>query len=124
MYCGHVEQKTLKETLQGYLGRSYRHHCSSLTAINDLRSLQIAQLIHANDTGTNATTLEELEEDFPAKRNRFGISLISEGTNWSASVAQQGQLAGHYLFTSAGRLHFNTTRPATTNDFVLHDWSQ
>ena len=124
MYCGHVEQKTLKETLQGLLGNSYRHHCSSMTAINDLRMLRIAQLLHENDHGTNATTLEELDDQFPAKWNRFGITLIPDGTNWSARVAQQNKLAGHYLFTSAGRLHFNRTQPATTNDFVLHDWSR
>ena len=123
-YCGHVEQKSVKEVLQGFIGISYRHHCSSLTAINDLRTLEIAQRLHESETGTNATTLEELEEDFPAKRNRFGITLISEGTNWSARVPQQDKLAGHYLLTSAGRLYFNTTRPATTNDLVLHDWSR
>jgi hypothetical protein len=122
--CGHLDQKTVKEVLQGFLGVSYRHHCSSLAAITDLKVLHLSQRIYENETGTNATKLEELGEDFSAKRNRFGLTLISEGTNWSARIAQQNILAGHYLFTSVGRLHFHTTRPATTNDHVLHDWSQ
>jgi hypothetical protein len=122
-FCGHVYQKSVKEVLLRFIGASVLHHCSSTRAINDLKMLHIAQRIHESDTGTNATTLEELEE-FPAKGNRLGLTLISEGTNWSARIAQQNMLAGHYLLTSAGCLHFNTTRPATTNDVVVQNWSR
>ncbi len=122
--CGHADQKSLEEVMLSCIGASVRHHCSSTRAIADLRMLYIAQSIHEGDTGTNATTLEELEKEFPAKRNRLGLVLIPQGTNWNARIAQQNQLAGHYLLTSAGRLHFNTTRPATTNDFVLQNWSR
>ena len=51
-------------------------------------------------------------------------SLQTNGGAWTVTVPQQDKLAGHYLLTSAARLHFNRTRPATTNDFVLHDWSR
>lgn len=51
-------------------------------------------------------------------------SLQTNGGGWTVTVPQQNGLAGHYLLTSAGRLHFNRTQPATTNDFVLHDWSR
>jgi hypothetical protein len=54
----------------------------------------------------------------------FRYALAANGSNWTMTVPQQGKLAGHYLLTSAGRLHFNASHAATTNDFVLHDWSK
>lgn len=64
---------------------------------------------------------EESEE--PNYFNGLQYTLKTNDPNWSISVPQQGKLAGHYLLTSVGRLHFHATHAATTNDFVLHDWS-
>jgi hypothetical protein len=117
-YCGHPEKFTFP------LWPHTIHHCDGQRAVVDFHMLHLSQTIHREETGTNATKLEELHEMFPTHRIRYGLTMTSDGKNWSACIAKQGSLPGHYLLTSAGRLHFNSTQPATTNDYVLHDWSQ
>jgi hypothetical protein len=117
-YCGHPKEFRFSP------GSHAKHHCAGRDTVVDFHILYLAQTIHREETGTNATKLEELSELFPAYRIRYGLTMTSNGTNWSACIAKQDSLPGHYLLTSAGRLHFNSIQPATTNDHVLHDWSQ
>jgi hypothetical protein len=118
MYCGHP--KEFRFPLMPYA----KTHCGGLRAISYLRTLYLAQCFHQSETGTNATTFEELGVMFPTNYIRYGLTMTSDGTNWSAQVPKQIGFAGHFLITSAGRLHFHATQPATTNDHVLHNWSQ
>lgn len=120
MDCGHP--KEFRFPLMSYA----KSHCLGQDAIMTLQLLWAAQRSYQTMGGKYASTLKRLGELelFPPHLIKYGLTMTSDGTNWSACIPKQISFSGHYLVTSAGRLHFNSTRPATTNDYVLRDWSQ
>ncbi len=114
MSCGHPNQISLKTRIKIMMGGHDRHFCQSRDMVMRL------QILAGND-------VSYLDDQLAGGSDYFrGLKYIfaTNGSNWFITVPRQDKLAGHYLLTSAGRLHFHTTRPATTNDSVLQDWSR
>jgi len=100
------------------------HCCSSGRTVSQLVMLYYAQSIYHQGHGTYATSFEQLTNEFSRHSGDSAFYLQSNGSRWSVSVPQQSTLAGSYLLTDDGKLHFNTSGAATTNDVVLRDLSR
>ena len=95
------------------------HCCNSGRTVADLVSLYHAQFLYRGEHGTFATSLAQLSNLGSHSSSDYGFSLVGDGQRWSITVAQQAGLAGSYLLTSEGRIHFKRTGTVTTNDTVL-----
>jgi len=74
------------------------------------------------ERGSNAMTFPELTNGYilsPLDLEGYTFSFLSDGSQWSIAVPRQETLAGNYLLTSKGRIHFNAAKSATTNDVDL-----
>jgi len=83
--------------------------------------LYYAQSLYHHEHGAYATSFEQLTNEFSRRPGDYAFYLEGDGSHWSVSVPQQSTLAGSYLLTSDGKLHFSTSGAATTNDVVLRD---
>src|SRR6185503_1996723 len=124
--CGHpITAGDYLGQFAGYRSIS-RHCCGSLTVIGALRSIEGMMESYRLEYGSNAISLAQLEEYcdvsiLSGRRSQIQLQFFSEGQLWWVAVPQQGTWAGNYLLTSEGRIHFNKTGPATTNDVDLCD---
>jgi hypothetical protein len=100
------------------------HCCRSGRTVNQLVNLYYAQLNYHDEHGTYAESLELITNEFPRLARDNTFYLDSDGSRWSIYVPKQAELAGSYLLTSVGRLHFCASGPATTNDTVLRDMTK
>lgn len=116
-YCGHVKEGESLLHLLG-LARS-THHCISGRAVTDLVQVYLAQEMYFSDENSFATSLSQLTNYFQPRRSDYPIVLEGYGKNWSARIPKGESLAGHYLLTSEGVVHFNAERPAEIGDAVL-----
>ena len=85
----------------------------------DLAQVYLAQQMYSADENCFATTLSQLTNHFQPRRTEYTIMLEGDGKNWSSRVPKGERLAGHYLLTSGGVVHFNAERPAENGDAVL-----
>jgi hypothetical protein len=116
-YCGHLKNdESLLSQLK--LVRS-SHHCSSGRAVTDLVQVYLAQQLYFSDENLFASSLSQLTNYFQIRGSDYSITLSGDGKAWSARVPKADKLAGHYLVTSDGVLHFNPERPAEVGDAVL-----
>ena len=119
LYCGHP-----RNVLREISPVRASHCCKSGRTVSQLVMLYHAQRSYHDDHRTYATSLEALTNEFPRLGRESTFYLDSDGSRWSGSVPQQATLAGSYLMTSDGRLHFSKTGRATTNDTVLKDLTE
>ena len=120
--CGHAEDRwdKLARITGGRLRFGATDCCSSSSMINDLRRIEAAQAVYQMDHGGYASSLNQLTNDLVVLP-KFEFHFISDGTNWSVSVPQQGLFAGNYLLTP-DHLYFNPTASPSVNDVDL--WSR
>jgi hypothetical protein len=102
------------------MGARVCHLCSSRQVVMRLRILAKNELSLVEDFLGDTSSPDGNNDFFQGVQ----YTLQTNGSHWTIIVPQQNKLAGHYLLTSAGHLHFQAARPATTNDYVLQDWSQ
>ena len=114
--CGHP--RDLLEELNPFRAT---HCCTSGQTVSDLTALYYSQRIYHDDHGTYATSFDQLTNEFTLRPDGYAFYLESDGSRWSIVVPKQRTLAGSYLLTGDGKLHFCKSGTATTNDFVLRD---
>ncbi len=97
------------------------HCCTSGRTVNELASIYVAEQVYQMDHGIYATTFEQLTNEYTRLRGDYFFKLVADSNRWSVTVTQQETLAGSYLLTSDGKLHFSKTSTVTTNDLVLRE---
>jgi len=118
-YCGHTT--TIWDEIKPW--RVF-HCCRAGRLVSDLRNIYHAQEVHFVETGAYFTNLTDLaEKNF--LRRQFAMDLhLDATTHWFVAVPKQLYLPGSYLLLSNGRIHFNPSTQATTNDYILYDPGQ
>lgn len=114
--CGHPNENSVFN----WLSRP-RHCCYGSKLVADLRMLHLAQRMFHDDNQRNAAELNELLPYLGGsmRTNYYTLSYSTNAGQWAVSVDRTSYLPGYYLFCMDGKVHFDESRAATTNDLCL-----
>ncbi len=120
--CGHP--RDLFAGITKNLPIPHAHHgCFAMGVVTELKILEAAQAVHFDNQGAYARTLGELTNELGIKLGTgYTLNMVSDGTNWSATVDQTAGLPGNYLLSSDGTIYFSQRTPVTSNDVVLRSY--